>query len=79
MRLVSVKLPLEIADEIDAMARARNLTRSDIIREAAAEYLVRADHPSRLSALAVAGDLVGSLEGPEDLATNPAHLEDFGK
>jgi predicted transcriptional regulator len=79
VKLVSIKLPLELAEEIDAMARRRKLSRSDVIREAMAEYVVRSESSSRLSALALAGDLAGSLEGPEDLATNPVYLEGFGE
>lgn len=79
MKLVSIKLPLDLAEEIDAMAKRRKASRSDIIREAMVEYVVRAESPSKLSALALAGDLVGSLEGPEDLATNPVHLAGFGE
>lgn len=79
MKLVSIKLPLDLAEEIDAMAKRRKASRSDIIREAMVEYVVRAESPSKLSALALAGDLVGSLEGPEDLATNLVHLAGFGE
>jgi hypothetical protein len=31
------------------------------------------------SCLERAGDLVGSVEGPGDLSTNPKYMEDFGK
>lgn len=79
MKLVSIKLPLDLAEEIDAMAKRRKASRSDIIREAMVEYVVRAESPSKLSALALAGDLVGSVEGPEDLATNPVYLAGFGE
>jgi hypothetical protein len=34
---------------------------------------------SPISALDLAGDLVGSCEGPGDLSTNPKYLEGFGK
>jgi hypothetical protein len=32
-----------------------------------------------ISALELAGDLVGSCEGPGDLSTNPKYMEGFGK
>jgi hypothetical protein len=32
-----------------------------------------------LSALELAGDLVGCLEAPEDLSTNPDYLQEFGQ
>lgn len=35
--------------------------------------------PTPGSALELAGDLVGSVEGPRDLSTNPKYLEGFGQ
>ena len=47
------------------------------------EFLESKRQPQRkgeVSALALAGDLVGSVEGgPGDLATNPDHLSGYGK
>lgn len=33
---------------------------------------------SGISALEAAGDLVGCVEGPEDLSTNPEYMQGFG-
>ncbi len=35
--------------------------------------------PTPGSALELAGDLVGSVEGPGDLSTNPKYMEGFGR
>ncbi|MDQ3031509.1 MAG: ribbon-helix-helix domain-containing protein [Myxococcota bacterium] len=69
------KLSAPVAAEIDRIAAERGVTRSDILREAVDAY-VRGRRRSRLADRVA--DLVGVLEGPGDLSTNPAHLEDFG-
>lgn len=79
MKLISLKLPEEVATELDDVARGRSMSRSRVIREAVAEYLGRSHAPQAGSALALAGDLVGSVDGPGDLTTNPAHLEGYGQ
>lgn len=44
-----------------------------------AEQSAGINEPSKLSALDLAGDLVGCLEdAPEDLATNPEYMKGFG-
>ena len=43
----------------------------------------RSPAPNRIptpgSALELAGDLVGCVEGPGDLTTNPKYMEDYGR
>jgi predicted transcriptional regulator len=75
MRTVSFKLPAELDEALDQLARRRGTSRSDIVREAI-EALAKG---GRQSVRAVAGRLVGSLEGPTDLASNPKHLAGYGK
>ena len=57
------------------MARHRNTSRSAVLR-AALETLARG---SRRSVTSAAGDLVGSLRGPRDLATDRKHLAGYGE
>lgn len=75
MRTVSFKLPPELDDALDDMARSRGASRSALVREAL-EALAKG---RRRSVTALAGDLVGSLEGPSDLATNKKHMSGYGK
>ena len=75
MRTVSFKLPVELDTKLSEIARRRHSTRSAVVREA----LEALEALGPLSVTALAGDLVGSIEGPGDLSTNPAHLADFGK
>ncbi len=75
MRTVSFKLPLELDDALNELARRRRSSRSAVVREAL--EALRAD--SRHSVTALAGDLVGCVEGPGDLSTNPKYMDDFGR
>lgn len=74
-RIMSIKLDPELDRALDEIARRKNVSRSWVVREALRQY---AERP-RQSALDVAGDLVGSVEGPADLSTNPRHLARYGK
>ncbi len=75
MRTVSFKLPESLDNAVTDMARARRLSRSAIMREAIESIATT----KRRSVTALAGDLVGSVEGPSDLAGNPKHLSGYGK
>jgi Arc/MetJ-type ribon-helix-helix transcriptional regulator len=75
MRTVSFKLPAELDEALDELARRRRASRSAVVREAL-EALTREGKPS---VVARAADLVGCLEGPGDLSTNPDYMKDFGR
>jgi len=77
-KTLSVKLSPEIDSELDAAARRRGVSRSFLVREALVAYLAgkRENRPRSFGELAA--DLVGSCPGPEDLSTNPEHMEGFG-
>lgn len=75
MKTVSFKLPAELDEALDELARTRRTTRSKLVREAI-EVLAKG---KRRSVTALAGELVGSVAGPSDLATNPKHLAGYGK
>jgi predicted transcriptional regulator len=75
MRTVSFKLPKDLDDALDELARSRGASRSAIVREAL-ESLAKG---KRRSVTTLAGDLVGSVEGHSDLATNRRHMARYGK
>jgi Arc/MetJ-type ribon-helix-helix transcriptional regulator len=75
MRTVSFKLPEELDDALNELARSRGASRSSLVREAL-ESLAKG---KRRSVTALAGRLVGSLEGPTDLGTNRKHMSGYGK
>lgn len=73
MKTLSIKVPAELEEKVERMARRRRTSRSAIVREALEAY----EHPEG-SFGALAEDLCGSLEGPPDLSTNPDHLAGYG-
>lgn len=79
MKSVSLKLPDDLHAKLAQLSRQRGAAKSDVIRDALVAYFETA--PSRIngvSCLDLAGDLIGSLEGPADLATNPRHMHGYG-
>lgn len=71
---VTLKLSRALEAKLTRLAKKRQSTRSDVLR-AALEALGEAG-PSPLDAIA---DLVGAVDGPSDLSTNPKHMEGFGR
>lgn len=74
---ISIKLPKQLQALLDALAKERGLTRSAVVREALVAYAK--DSGTETSAALVAGDLVGSLDGPRDLSTSAKHMRGFGE
>jgi len=75
MRTVSFKLPEDLDDALNELARTRRSSRSALVREALESFA----KGKRRSVTALAGDLVGSVDGPSDLATNRKHMSEYGK
>jgi metal-responsive CopG/Arc/MetJ family transcriptional regulator len=75
MCTVSFKLPEDLNDALNELARARGSSRSALVREAL-ESLAKG---KRRSVTSLAGKLVGSVEGPSDLATNRRHMSGYGR
>ncbi len=80
MTTVSFEIPDELAARLDASARARHTTRSELLREAV-EKLAEEEVPKKkVSVLDLGRDLCGIIDsGITDLGSNPRHLDDFGK
>jgi hypothetical protein len=84
MNTLTLKLPEGLDQALtDASVRAQ-VSKSELVRRAMLAYLapgaVQDGREQPPSALALAGDLVGCFEGgPTDLASNPRHLDGFGK
>lgn len=75
MRTVSFKLSERLDDALSDMARHRKSSRSAIVREA----LETMATGKRRSVTAVVDELVGSVDGPVNLSTNPKHMAGYGK
>lgn len=74
MRTISLKLPEHLDELLETLARQRKLSRSAVVREAIAAYAAQ-ETPS---VAARVSELVGTVEGPEDLSVNPRHLRGYG-
>lgn len=79
MTTVSVKLPASTDAKLTAAARRRGGTKSDVIREALDAHFTRRRGDDRASCLDLVGDLVGCIQGPVDLASNPRHMRRYGR
>jgi hypothetical protein len=82
MNTLTIKIPPSL-DSALAQASARaQVTKSELVRRAVAAYLAAGAQRNAgpPSALELAGDLVGCFGGgPDDLASNPRHLDDFDR
>lgn len=79
MKTISLKLPVELNARLDRASQQRQQSKSDLVRAALEQFLERTHPPAAGSALEAAQRWIGCVEGLRDLATNPKHLEDFGK
>jgi len=81
MTTLTIKISAAMEREIEQATQREHLTKSELVRRALAAYIARQAGAGKfVSALEQAGDLVGCFEGgPGDLATNPVHMDDFGK
>jgi predicted transcriptional regulator len=83
MNTLTLKLPPALDAALDAASEKAQLSKSELVSLAVIAYLARGGPHDRAaaapSALALAGHLVGGLSGgPDDLASNPRHLDGFG-
>ena len=80
MQVVTFKADEELVEKLDALADEQHTTRSQLIRSAIEEYVESemriAEAPSAYEAMKA---VIGSVEGPEDLSTNPKYMEGFGQ
>jgi predicted transcriptional regulator len=79
MKNVSLKLPDDLHARLAQLSQQRGAAKSDIIRDALEAYLAGPKNGRQLSIAALAADLIGSIEGPPDLATNPKYMRGFGQ
>jgi len=74
MTTISLKLPPHDLERLKAMARERRTSKSALVRQAI-KNLVKDGQPAvQESLLDRMEDMVGIVDGPEDLSTNPKHL-----
>ena len=80
MTTVSLKLPNHLLEALEAESKARRTTKSSVVRECLEKSLLSSSTDGEGSCYDLSRDLAGSVKGlPEDLATNPKHMEGFGR
>jgi hypothetical protein len=73
-KTVTIKLSRRLVAKLERISRQRGVSRSEVLRDAL-DALEETKPGSPFEDIA---DLVGVLEGPGDLASNPRHMEGFG-
>ncbi len=79
MKTLSLKLPDELDVRVGAVAKQRGSSKSEVVRSALEAYLAGEASPIPGSALDLAGDLVGALDGPVDLSCHEKHMRGYGE
>lgn len=80
MSTISLKLPERLLELLEKESRTRRTTKSSLVREALEKSLSPRSPGSEATCYDLARDLAGSVKGlPRDLATNPKHMEGFGR
>jgi len=78
MKHISLKIPDNLHAKLVKVSEDRGAAKSDVIRSALESYFAGANGDG-VSCADLADDLIGSLSGPTDLATNPKHLQGYGQ
>ncbi len=78
MKTLSLKVPDALDAKLIAIATRRGSSKSAVVREAIERYVPEAPGETA-SLLDLSSDLVGSVSGPKDLATNAKYLKDYGR
>ena len=79
MKTLSLKLPEELDIRVGAMAKQRGSSKSEVVRSALEAYLASEAPTFTGSALDLAGNLVGALEGPVDLSYHQNYMRGYGE
>lgn len=79
MKTLSLKISETLQGDLETFAAERGISRSAVVREALTLLLEGGKPRPKGSALAMVEDLAGAVEGPEDLASSPAYLDDLGR
>jgi len=80
MVTMTVKLPPVTSSRLAAVAKARRVSKSQIVREALDKHLKSNGKAGRPSFYDLTSDLLGCYQGKHrDLSTNPKHMEGYGK
>lgn len=80
MERINVRVEERVKQELEAEARDKGVSPSEIVRELIEEHLRQQTPPENCLQLAERLGILGSIKGlPADLSTNPVHMEGFGR
>ena len=80
LKIISLKIPEDLADRLSRVADSRRISRSRLIRELIVGGLGVDNDTGSLSAYDLMQTGLGVISsGHRDLATDPQHLEGFGE
>ena len=79
MNTISLKVPDALASELAAAANRRQVSKSELIREAIRVFLQGEQPAPARGSLSQMTDLVGAFPGPSDLSVNRKYLEGLGE
>lgn len=79
MKTLTVKVPEELHAKLTTIAAQRGESKSTLIRTAIEQIVVSDKTVTPDSCLDLIKDLVGCVDGPQDLSYNRKHLKGYGK
>lgn len=77
-KAITLKLSDVDLNKLNKLAELRGTTKSNLVREALAEYLSEIEIKSKNSFSDIASDLAGIVKGAKDLSTNKKYLSGYG-
>ena len=79
MKVNTLKLPRHLQGRLEDCAQRSGQTKSAVLRLALTAYLDGRRGRGGSSFADGARDLIGCVDGPRDLSTNPSYLDDLGR
>ncbi len=79
MKSITLRLPDNLCQTVERMARNMNVTKSEVVREAIGIYIARNEDAEPVSFLAQASDLIGGVAGPRNLSSMAKRMKGYGE
>lgn len=79
MHTVTFKCPDDLLKWLEKESKVRKTSKSDLLRHALEFFFTQKGSSPAVNLYSLSKDLCGSLKTPEDLSTNPEHLEGYGR
>jgi hypothetical protein len=80
MERINVRVDTRLKQQLEAEAREKGVSPSDIVRQALADYMQTRTPGESCYDVAKRAGLIGVFKGgPSDLSTNPVYMEGFGR